>query len=421
MEQKSLETKQRFALLPIFLTVFIDLIGIGIIIPILAVLFLQVHNGILPESYSLATRTILLGALIASYPLMQFFGAPLLGGLSDKYGRKKMLIISLTGSCLGYLLFGIGVATKNVPLLFLSRIIDGFTGGNISIALAAIADISTKKDKAKNFGLIGMAFGLGFILGPFIGGKLSDNTLVPWFTFATPFWFAAALSFANIVLFIFFFKETLKTKIDTKISILTGFRNIKKAWNMADLRIAFIVTFLLTLGFTFYTQFFQVYLIQTFSYTQSDIGNYFAYVGLCIALTQGVLTRIIGKKYLPEQILTITPLILAIAIFSQIIPEQSYFLYFITPFIAIGQGLTYPNTTALISNLADEKSQGEILGINQSIQALGMAIPPIIAGIIVSLNKHLPVIIASCIIFISWIVFLTLFKKKTELFHEVEE
>ena len=135
--------------------------------------------------------------------MAQFFGAPILGAMSDRFGRKKILILSLVGTCIGYLFFGAGIAAASLITLFISRAIDGFTGGNISIALSAIADISDPKEKAKNFGLIGMAFGLGFILGPYIGGKLADPSVVGWFTHSTPFWFAAALTFLNIILVTF--------------------------------------------------------------------------------------------------------------------------------------------------------------------------------------------------------------------------
>lgn len=405
----------------IFLTVFIDLLGVGIIIPVLAPLFLDPMSGILPVDYQAVffTRQLLLGLLISAYPLAQFFGAPILGAMSDRFGRRRVLLLSLIGTCIGYLFFGSGIALASIVILFISRIVDGFTGGNISIALSAIADISDPKEKAKNFGLIGMAFGLGFILGPYIGGKLADPTLVSWFTHSTPFWFAALLTLVNIFLVMFRFPETLKNRINTPISALTGFRNIAKACRMQNLRTMFIVVFLLTIGFNFFTQFFQVYLIEKFNYTIGDIGNLFAYIGLWIAFAQGFVTRIIGKKFSPQQIMSVSCVVLSAALLVLIIPDKSIALLFILPFVAVSNGLTQPNSTAIISNLSDRKSQGEILGINQSIQSLGMAIPPVIAGMIVTIDKVLPIFLASCFVFLAWIVFLFFFNgKKTEKFQE---
>ncbi|MGV8169427.1 MAG: MFS transporter, partial [Candidatus Nanoarchaeia archaeon] len=222
MKNKKVSEK-KFSILPVFLVILIDMIGIGIIIPILGPLFLS-SDHIFDASISVATRMIILGLLIAAYPLAQFFGAPILGALSDKHGRKKLLIISLAGTFIGYVLFGVGIVTHSLWLLFVSRIIDGFTGGNITIAMSAIADVSDEKQKVKRFGLVGMAFGLGIIIGPFIGGKLSQPALVPWFDYATPIWFAAILCLVNIVLFIYNFRETLQTKRHSKISLFTGIK-----------------------------------------------------------------------------------------------------------------------------------------------------------------------------------------------------
>lgn len=404
----------------IFLTVFIDLLGVGIIIPVLAPLFLNPFSGMLPLDYQsvIFTRQLLFGLLISVYPLAQFFGAPILGAMSDRFGRRKILLLSLAGTCIGYLFFGAGIALSSLVTLFISRAIDGFTGGNISIALSAIADISDPKEKARNFGLVGMAFGLGFILGPYIGGKLADPTVVSWFTHSTPFWFAAALTFVNIILVTIRFPETLKTRTNTRISALTGFRNIAKAFKMQNLRTMFIVIFFLTIGFNFFTQFFQVYLIEKFHFTTGNIGDIFAYIGLWIAFSQGVVTRILSKKFKPQQILPFSCVLLSASLLALVIPDKSWMLLLILPFVAISNGLTLPNSTAMISNLAGKDSQGEVMGINQSIQSLGQAIPPIIAGIISTIDKTLPIFMASCFIFLSWIIFITFFtNKKQEVFH----
>jgi len=169
--------KKNSSILTIFFTVFIDLLGLGIVIPILPALIINPTANLLPFDTAFSQRTIIYGFLIASYPIMQFFGAPLLGTLADRFGRKKILSISLLGTWAGYVLFIIGILTQDIYLLFIGRSIDGFTGGNISIAQSAISDISTPENKSRNFGLVGMAFGLGFVIGPYIGGKLSDPKL----------------------------------------------------------------------------------------------------------------------------------------------------------------------------------------------------------------------------------------------------
>lgn len=386
------------------------MIGIGIIIPILAPIVFDFSNGILPATMNASSRALILGIIVSAYPLAQFFSTPILGALSDNYGRKKLLILSLAGTFIGYILFAIGILEKNIYLLLVSRTIDGFTGGNISIAMSSIADVSDEKSKAKNFGLIGMTFGFGFVIGPYIGGKLADPSIVSWFDFTTPFWFAAILSLINIGMLGFFFKETLKEKIHTKVDVFTGVKNIVKGFKIENLRVLFLTIFVMTLGFNFFTQFFQVYLIQKFDYSHSQIADLFAYTGLWIAFTQGIITRKMGNHFKSEKILKITLLTLSIALISLLIPNQSKYIYLILPFVAISNGLTMPNQSALVSNMTEKSKQGEILGINQSIQSLGSAIPPIIAGVIVSIDKILPITVSATCVFIAWLIFLVFFK-----------
>lgn len=398
---------QKTSLLPIFFTVLVDMLGVGIIIPVIAPVFLNPTSGLLPFSTPLSTRTILMGILISVYPLAQFFGAPLLGAFSDQVGRKKILLISLFGTFLGYLLFAYGIITHNLPLMFLSRMIDGFTGGNISIAMSAISDISDPKEKARNFGLVGMAFGLGFIIGPYIGGKLSDPTVVSWFNFSTPFFFSALLAAINLVLVTLNFPETLAIGRNAKISLFSGIHNIQKAFHHVNLRYMFLVSFLLTFGFSFFTQFFQVFLIEKFSFTQGQIGDLFAYMGLWIAFTQGGITRPLAKKFNSSQILSFSIFILGLVLPLMLLPHRALYLLLILPFVAMSNGLTQPNSTAIISNLADPGTQGETMGINQSVQSLAQALPPLIAGAIVSVGSGLPVVIASITIIMSGLVFVT--------------
>jgi DHA1 family tetracycline resistance protein-like MFS transporter len=400
------------SILPIFFTVFLDLVGVGIIIPVMAPLLLDPSHHILAADTSQNTRTLILGIILAMYPLAQFFGAPILGALSDRYGRKKLLLISLCGTMIGYFIFAAGIYSSALLLLFLARILDGFTGGNISIAMSAIADISDPQEKAKNFGLIGMAFGVGFVIGPFIGGKLADPTVVSWFNYSTPFLFAALLSAINILLVIFRFKETLTTRKMSQVSLLTGMRNIKKALQMPRLRTMFAVVFLLTFGFNFFTQFFQVFLIQKFAYTQSQIGDLFAYVGLWIAFTQGFILRKLPKTFTPVRILSFSALLLGYTLPLLLIPDKAIYLYLILPFIAMFNGLTQPNSQAIVSSLTDASSQGEILGINQSFQSLAMTIPPIIAGLIVNVDRNLPILVAGTSTVLAWLIFVSVFRKK---------
>ena len=400
-------------LLALFLTIFIDMLGVGILIPVFPLLVLpHSPDSILPAGWTIQQGFILLGWLSATYPLAQFFAAPVLGQLADRFGRKKILAISVFGTTVGYLLFGAGIAMHNIPLLFAARILDGVTGGNISVAQAGIVDISTPKNRARNFGFIGMAFGLGFILGPYVGGKLADPSVVSWFSAATPFYFTAFLSVINVLLILTFLPETLKIAKKARIDISKPFKNIASAFSRPGIRSVMPTSFLFNAGFTFFTTFFAIVLAQKFGFKQGNTGDYFAYVGLWIAVVQGGLTGMIAKKFKDYQVLRVSIFISAISLLGYfVIPAgESRWLFLVPPFMALGNGLTMAFNSSLISRISPSKLQGESLGINSSVMALAQAIPAIIAGYVATVNDNLPVFVGSVVIALSGIAFLILFQ-----------
>ena len=405
-------SRKKNNLLTLFCIIFIDLVGVGILIPVLAPLFLDPSATIVPATWTESTRNIALGFLIAAYPLAQFFGSPILGTLSDKYGRKKLLSLSLVGTIFGYLLFAVGLLTGQLWLLYLSRILDGFTGGNIGVANSAISDMSTPETRTKNFGLVGMAFGLGFIIGPFLGGILADSHVVSWFSSATPFWFAAGLATVNLLLVEFAFEETLKKSVAKKIHALIGFTHLAKAVRMQKMRSIFIVIFLHSLGFCFFTQFFPVFLVQKFHFQEASIGAMFGYIGLWIAFCQGFVTRVVSKHFSPEKVLRISMFGLSTTLFLITLSGNVAILYLIQPLMAVFEGLNFPNETSIVAKLSTEDDQGEAMGIIQSLRALGQAVPPIIAGFLVSVDQNLPTYTAAVLILLAWAVFMISFRPK---------
>lgn len=392
------------------------MVGIGIVIPILTPLILNNDTGLIPMIWTSESRNIILGLLIAAYPLFQFFGAPILGALSDKYGRKKLLAVSVLGTALSHILFAIGVLTNTLWLLFASRAFDGFTGGNIAVANSSIADMSkTSTDKSKNFALVGVAFGLGFVLGPVFGGLLSQPELVSWFNASTPFFFAAILSAISLYLVLFKYEETLENPITRKISLFLGFQNIGKAFRMKNLGVMFITIFFYTLGFNFFTQFFPFFLIDRYDFGELEIAYTFAYIGLCLIVVQGFITRGVANKLKAHKVLRFSFLGAGLAVLTLLIPKNPISLIFTQALIALFAGLTFPNITALLSETARDDEQGEILGLSQSVQAISTAIPPLLAGFLVNINPNLPTILAGGFIILAWLIFWFGFKAHAKL------
>ncbi len=388
----------------IILTVFIDQMGVGMVLPIAAPLLMAPSSGLFGAGTPAGIRSVWLGLLLGSFSIAQFFGAPILGSLSDRFGRKKLFLISVAGTCLGYLLFGYGIVTRNLWICFAGRILDGFTGGNISIAMAAVSDITGPQDRSRNFGLIGMTFGLGFILGPFLGGILSNPSVLSWFSLATPFWFAAAWCGGNLILIRFLFVETLHDRVRSPVRAAASLNHIRMVLRNRDWTRIFLVMFLIVFGFNFFTQFFQVFLIERFHFNATGIADLFAYTGLCLALSQGLANRPLSRRYPPGKLVWITALLCGLTFPLLLVPSQAWGIYLVVPLIALFTGINTPNLIAVVSSLAGPGQQGQILGVRQSVQALAMALPPILAGLLTEMEVSLPVWAAAFFTIAGWLV-----------------
>ena len=411
----------------VLMTIFLDVLGVGILIPVLPQLIFKIF---IPAGYSYDSSLVMLGWLTGIYPLMQFFATPILGQLSDRFGRRPVLGFSIAGTGVGYLLFAIAVITKNIPLLFAARAMDGITGGNLSVARAVVADVSKKENRTKNFGLVGACFGLGFVAGPYIGARLAGpnasffglfNT-PSWFGPATPFWFTAILSFINVTLLLSLLPETHK-HINTKLKMAWGksVENIRKAAASPGLRVVFSAEFLFWGGFTFFTTFFQILLIRKLGFTQSNIGDFFAYIGIWIALTQVTLTPFLAKRFSSAQILKVSLVGNGVALFLQLLPHNTTQLLMVAPFIAIFNGLTIANATALVSSSVGPEIQGEVLGIEASVQALAQSIPAIISGYVATLGVGVPVWVGGITVVTGGLMFNFFYKAKNHILHQVIE
>ncbi len=420
-ESRELRESSRNPMVPIFMTVFIDLLGFGILIPVFPLLIsLGSPFRVTPKEWSFATGLVMLGWLQAMFPLCSFLAAPILGQLSDRFGRRPILAFSIAGTALGYLLFALGIVWRNIPLLFAARALDGFTGGNIAVAQAAVGDISTNTNRAKNFGLIGAAFGLGFIIGPYLGGRLSEPgadvyglfTTPAWFGATTPFWFAAALSALNCGLILVVFPETNQARSrGLRIDLGKSFQNVAKGFASPRLRIPLLSAFLFNAGFTFFTSYFGVYLRNKFGYTQSETGDFFAVVGLFISLSQGIVVGQVAKRLPDYKVLRFSSFGVSAVLCVYFLVNSTWPLYATIPIFTVFNGLTMANTGSLISRSAEPGRQGEALGIYSSVQNLAQVPASALVGYIAgSMSSNTPLIAASSLIFLAGSAFAWLFR-----------
>lgn len=363
----------------LFCTLLLDMIGVGMLIPIIPSLFTDATSpSFLLDGFSVTEQYFVAGLITAVFSFMQFIAAPILGELSDMFGRKKLLTLGVGMLAVSQLLFAVGITFASIGILIFARALGGIAGANFSIAQAVIADVTAPEKRAQNFGLIGAAFGVGFVLGPLLGGVLAGATGNP----AVPFIFAGVLGMVNVLSITLFLPETNHHRAPKgKVSFLKGWHNITAAFKDKEVRPIYAVSFLVMLGFGFYTSFSSIYLSERFFFSESEVGTYFASVGIWIIVSQLVLVRYLAARYSSRTLLLCASPILALCIFLYPFIPSVLLLYIIIPFIAASFGLISTAIPALVSQGADKDKQGAALGINGSLQALSQGTAPLLAGL----------------------------------------
>lgn len=361
---------KRSPLLVIFITVFIDLVGFGIVMPVLPFYAEGTKFGASPSQ---------VGLLFASYSIMQLVFAPVLGKLSDKYGRRPILLISLLGTALGFLILGFATT---LWMLFLGRIIDGISGGNISTAQAYIADVTSKEDRAKGMGLIGAAFGLGFVFGPAIGGVLSRWGI------NVPFLFAGSLAVANAILLYFVLPESVTPDHPARVSAASGrgWHQLITALRNSRLGIVLTIYFLGIVAFSIMTATFSLFLMFRLGYDAYHSGWIFAFVGVISAIIQGGMIGKLVKRFGEPALVIAGALLFSISLVATpfVTPASGLIaILAIGAVTSIGQALSAPSLSSLASKSASAAEQGSVLGVTQSVASLARAVGPSLAAVLI--------------------------------------
>lgn len=369
--------KNKSTLIIIFLTIFIDLLGFGIIMPLLPSFSVKV----------LHINEITIGLMVGIYSLMQFFFSPVWGSLSDKYGRKPVLVMSLLGSVVSNLLlaFVFSGIILSAFLFITARAFAGIFAANISAAQAVISDVTSPEERTRGISLISAAFALGFVFGPAVGGILSEH-----FGYAFPVYVSAILSLIAALMCIFVFKETLpeetrmKNRLNKKITNPLNFRNFYSAISNKSFGIYIIVFF--TAVFSFSNIFGTIQLFagrpEGLNMNQAEIGYLFSYMGITGGLVQIFIINFF-KRFIGEENSVILGSFIAIFGLGLIgFSESVPFLLIVIALLSLGNGMNNTVAVSLISQKAGKENQGSVLGINQSLGSLARFFGPVCGGFV---------------------------------------
>jgi multidrug resistance protein len=344
----------------IFFTVFIDMVGFGIVIPVLP----------LYAEHFRATP-VQIGWLTGIYSGMQIIFVPILGRLSDRFGRRPILIVSLIGTAVGFLIMG---WATSLTLLFVARVIDGASGGNIATAQAYIADVSTPENRSRSMGVIGAAFGLGFTFGPMIGGLLSR------ISYGAPFFFAAALAALNVVLLYFILPESLSAEYRAQSHARTRLAEVFRHGN-ARMFATIVATYFFTItGFAIMTTLFALFTEKQFGFDARHTGYVFGFIGILSVILQGGLIGRLIKRFGETALARTGLLLLAIALALLPLVPTIPMLLAVCAALAIANGLVNPTLNGLASQMIDRSWQGRAMGIMQSAGSVGRLVGPLLGG-----------------------------------------
>jgi len=396
---------------PLFLVLFIDSMGLGLVFPVLNALVFEPTAHFIHADLTKNIRNLLFGVTISIFMFCWFFGAAFLGDLSDQIGRKKSLMICLLGAVVGYVFSAMAVVLGSYSLLLLGRIIAGFTAGSQAIAQAAIVDISEPEHKARNLGLILFFTSLGFALGPMIGGVLSDSSLVPWFSFAMPFYFAATVSFINSILLWKLFDETFFHEHKIRFKFYHAIEIFITAFKDEKIRELSVIMLVMIFGWSGFYSFISMYLLQTYHFTPLQIGFYMGVMGVGFGIGTGFLVDIVTKRFSLKKCMMVGCLFVALGTFLTITAPSQIYVWFDVLIVAIAMALAYSTILTIFSNQVDADSQGWVMGITGSIMAFAFGLNGLLVGLLAGVGPKTPLVVTAICLVLAAVLMKTMYKE----------
>ncbi len=396
--------------LTILLTYALDLVGYSIVFPVLAPMLLNSELHFFSPETLEATRTTVLGLLFAIFGIAQFFGAPIAGALADHYGRYKTFLWTIALSIFGYALMAMSVYQQSLEWLFVGRVLTGLCSGNFALAQSATADLTDEHHRSKAFGILLGVGGLGFVAGPWVGGKLANPN---WLSGSGPFIFAAIAAFINLLIVYFFYVESWKKHAkQAKVSLLNTFKDIRLVFHQKQLRIILMAYLLFSIGWGFFLIFSPTFLVQRFSLGPDKIGDFFAYMALCWFFASMFLNKELTGKFSLRSLILVGNILASIGIVLYLWPSNLWPYWIIIPIALVGGALSWVNLGSLLSLRATEHMQGRVMGASGSMWAIGQIVAPLVAGPLAGWNIYSPLLVGVVFILLTFIYFISKYREK---------
>jgi DHA1 family tetracycline resistance protein-like MFS transporter len=380
-------------LLPVYTVIFVGFVGYSLMITVFTPLILYAHAGVIPLDTPPARRPVLLGLLLSAYPLGQFFGSPVLGALSDRFGRKPILLVSLAVTTACYALLAAALTIGSFALLAATSLLAGLSEANVAIAQSAIADVTTADTRNRLFGYIYLSASLAYVVGPLAGGKLADPTLAPWFTYATPFWAVFGLLVATLPWTAIAFRETRTARRGEPVRYGVAFTNLLQVFTNRRLRRLYAVNFLVYLAIYGFFRCYPMYLVDEFRLDVSRVSEFIAWVAVPIVIANLWLTGFIGRRIAVPHVLIGSAVLTGLMMIGITIPPQLASLWVTLFLTGLALAVCLPAAAAMISISVSPEEQGRAMGNNQSLQVGAEALSGLIGGALAAVMMKLPLVV----------------------------
>jgi len=381
------------SLLPLYAVVFAGFVGYSLMITVFTPMIMSNHNLLLPPDEPMSRRVIVLGFLLCLYPLGQFGGSPVLGALSDRFGRKPVLITSLSFTTACYALIGIALNLNSFALLACASLLAGLAEANVVAAQSAIADVVTPEERNRFFGYIYLSASSAYIVGPLVGGKLADPDLVSWFSDATPFWAAMALLAITTAATAFIFRETNPRARRHAVSLTQAFTSLRSVISDRRLRRLYWLNFAFYLAIFGFFRCYPMYLVDRLHLGVSRVSEFVAWVGVPIIIANGWLTGFLASRFQTRTLAAGSALLTGVFMIA-VVAFPTWGSLWVTLFLTAGAlAICLPACATMLSRAASEVEQGRVMGNNQALQVGAESLSGLVGGFAAAVFVSLPLIL----------------------------